>query len=113
MTLNKIKKTYREYLEFLSITYNLHNKLAASIDFFLKNYCKSERYDKNFAYELDVNLIILERIQQNIEDIFEKIENVSIDKIKTPTKEIERNLHIVLSKDEDIHVDSRNSIRYD
>ena len=109
MKIKEIRSKYKNYLENVSVTQNILNDLILSLREFLTNYRKSKIYDKEIAHELDVNLHILERLHSTSDSVFDKIECLTLNKIKIVYK---KNEILYSSSDDDIYVNKNKTIKW-
>lgn len=114
---DNIKIEYKAFLENISFSYSYIEELVDFTNKFLSEYCKSKHCDKKFAKELEINLLYLEKFHQNIDNIIEIIESVTLDKLTLPEIKnvfcLEDFISIPDDYDNDILVDLNDSLNLD
>lgn len=117
-TIDNIQNDYNSFLEYIYIAHSLFTDLYSKTNDFLQDYCKKEEYDKEFAYNLEIVSLNIERILFDFNNLLEEAEKVSFPKIEIHKKEkkVKNNpwkevlLFYPKDYDKDIYVDSNSSI---
>ena len=120
-TINNIQTDYKHFLEYTYMAHSFLSDLYPKTNEFLQNYCKKEKYDKEFAYRFEIFSLNIERILFEFNNLLEEIEKASLPKIKILEKEpkIKRNpwedVLIFYPKwyEEDIYINSEDKIDWD
>ena len=109
MSLKNIQTDYKEFLNHFATSHNLLAELIPTIRLFLVDYCNGRNHDEKFAYNLDINLLLLQKFSEEIEELFNFLENISILELKQPIKrkiKFRTRKHLELAnKNDDIYID--------
>ncbi len=84
MNLKDIQAEYRDFIWYISLAHSLSEDLVRNGNGFLFEYCKSLHCDKKFAEEFEINLLLLEKFYQNLDDLLEMTDKTNLLELNLP-----------------------------
>lgn len=118
MELDNIKTEYRSFLEHFSYTHSSLEDLVKSLTTFLLEYVQNKDIDYSFAHKLEENLICLEFLYLYIDEVYNKIDTLTLSNLQLPKVEKNKkwqNVSLFIPKDYDksIYVEKDTNINLD